>query len=529
MAVTDTINRVSSRMVLADEHVRMRATAALIAALGLLTYFGLVYVIAEQGWFAFDVAKTAPLFVTFVGLNLALAANAKAWVLRPWTFWVYEATHAIGLTALLHLLGGVPMGILLVTYALMVIHSQILRPDAPVFVTANLCIACYAALAWVEATGLMPPPPLLPPLDRGPYLTYVLTAFLSLNMVAVYSSRYAHQLRTLARHLQEKVTERTAALTTANADLARAYEELRAAEAQMLETEKRASLGLLASGVAHEINNPVSFIVGNTEPLRASLAKLQSFAERHQDAALDAAIRRTSRIFDTMARGAERTAAIVRDLRTFAHVGDRELAPLDLHEGIDLTLRLLRPRWVDRVAIHRDYGTIPLIEAAPGRLNQVFMNILANACDAIPAEGNVWITTRLIGTDVTVTIADDGPGIAADDLPRIFDPFFTTKPIGTGTGLGLAISRSIVDDHGGHIAVETTPGRGTAFTVTLPIAGHRARPGDGDETRSGPYDAGLRGRRPWRRSARARQRLHGLATVARGAGAHTPSPDVATP
>ncbi len=454
----------------------MRAArfAALAAAAAFGSYFALVYASARCRWFAFDVGAVAPLFVGLILLNVVLAATPRRWALRRSAFWLYEVVLAIGITALTHALGGIPMGMFLISYALLVIHAQMVRSDASAFVTANACVACYATLAWLEGSGRLPPPPVVAPLDTGQHVVVVITAVLTLNILALYANRYAYELHTLAVHLRDRVVKRTAELTAANLELARAYEELRTTQAQLVETEKRSSLGLLVSGVAHEINNPVSFIVGNVDPLRASLAAVEALAGRHGDLELMQAVSRIHRIADMIARGAERTAAIVGDLRSFSHIGEQPLQRLDVHEAIELTLRLLRPRWLDRIAIHRDYGRVPSIEAAAGRINQVLMNVLANACDAIATHGGIWITTRCDGIELSIAIRDDGQGIPPDDLPRIFDPFFTTKPVGKGTGLGLAISRSIIDDHGGRIAVSTRPGHGTAFTITLPlVAGRR--------------------------------------------------------
>ena len=135
-----------------------------------------------------------------------------------------------------------------------------------------------------------------------------------------------------------------------------------------------------------------------------------------------------------------------------------------------MSLRLLESRWRDRIEIHRDYGTLPPVECDPGQVNQVFMNVLANAYDAIPERGNLWLTTRAEGDRVRVTIRDDGVGMAPEVVSRIFDPFFTTKDVGGGTGLGLAISQGVVAAHGGRIEVESAPGRGTTFRIILPLA-----------------------------------------------------------
>jgi signal transduction histidine kinase len=228
--------------------------------------------------------------------------------------------------------------------------------------------------------------------------------------------------------------------------------------------------------VAHEINNPVSFISASVVPLRRRLGQAAALAPPPARRALAEA----EDIAGIMARGAERTAAIVQDLRTFSRLGESSRKEVDLHEGLEVTLRLLEPRWRGRIAIHRDYGAIPPVECDPGQLNQAFMNVLANAFDAIRADGNVWITTRLDGSDVTVAIRDDGAGIPADVIGRIFDPFFTTKDVGTGTGLGLAISHTVVAAHGGRIDVDSAPGRGTTFRIVLPIGAPRLAAASGE-------------------------------------------------
>ena len=144
--------------------------------------------------------------------------------------------------------------------------------------------------------------------------------------------------------------------------------------------------------------------------------------------------------------------------------------PADLQEGLEVTLRLLESRTRDRVTVHRAYEPLPLVECDPGQINQVFMNLLANACDAAPPSGNIWVATAVRDRDACVIIRDDGPGIPADRLGRIFEPFFTTKDVGSGTGLGLAIAHGIVAAHGGRIEVESAPGAGATFRVVLPAA-----------------------------------------------------------
>jgi signal transduction histidine kinase len=239
---------------------------------------------------------------------------------------------------------------------------------------------------------------------------------------------------------------------------------------QLVQSEKMASLGRLVAGVAHEINNPVSFIATSVSPLRRRIERAAAATQPEVGRLLGEA----REIVDIMARGAERTTAIVQDLRTFSRLGDATRKVVDLHDALDTTLRLLEARWRERVAVHRDYGDLPPVECDPGQINQVFMNVLANACDAVGEGGNVWIETRSDGDDVEIVVRDDGPGMTAEVRERVFDPFFTTKDVGHGTGLGLAISHQIVTAHGGRIEVDSEPGRGAAIRIRIPTGQARS-------------------------------------------------------
>jgi len=218
--------------------------------------------------------------------------------------------------------------------------------------------------------------------------------------------------------------------------------------------------------VAHEINNPVSFIASSVAPLRRRLAKAAGLAPDEVRKLLAEA----DEITGVMARGAERTAAIVKDLRTFSRVGEATRKPVDLVEGLEVSLRLLAPRWRDRITIHRAFAPLPPIEGDPGQLNQVLVNVLANACDAILERGNIWLETASDAGMVTLAVRDDGVGMSDDVRRRVFEPFFTTKDVGAGTGLGLAISYNVVAAHGGRIDVESAPGAGTTVRIVLPLA-----------------------------------------------------------
>jgi len=313
------------------------------------------------------------------------------------------------------------------------------------------------------------------------------------SAVAVQNALSYRSLQALNEALEAKVHARTAELEVSNAELARAYEGLQAAQAQLLTTEKMASLGLVVAGVAHEINNPLSFIIGNVEPLHQTLALLHALAAKRRDTQLTTEVDRLTKILGLMALGAERTAAIVQDLRTFSRLGETQPRPTDLHEAIEVSLRLLRPRWADRIVIHREYGPLTPVEVIPGQISQVFMNLLANACDAIKGRGNLWIRTACEGTHVIVAIRDDGAGIPPEHVARVFDPFFTTKPVGKGTGLGLAITQGIVSQHGGTIRVTTETGKGTEFRITLSRDGLRGAEDDHPPGRSSSDASGTRG------------------------------------
>jgi signal transduction histidine kinase len=277
--------------------------------------------------------------------------------------------------------------------------------------------------------------------------------------IALANAQSYEALVALNATLEERVRERTA-------QLEEAYRELKAAETHLVQSEKMASLGRLVAGVAHEINNPVSFIATSVAPLRRRLDKAATAAPADAARLLGEA----REIIDIMARGAERTTAIVRDLRSFSRLGEAVRKAADLQDGIEVTLRLLEGRWRDRLTIHRDFEPMPPVECDPGQLNQVFMNLLANACDAAPDGGNIWVRTRYEDGAATITIRDDGPGISPDILGHIFEPFFTTKDVGGGTGLGLAIAHGIVAAHGGRIEVDSVPGAGATFRVVVPAA-----------------------------------------------------------
>jgi two-component system NtrC family sensor kinase len=277
-------------------------------------------------------------------------------------------------------------------------------------------------------------------------------------------------------------------LETRNEELAAHQQELVRLQTQLVHSEKMASLGQLAGGVAHELNNPAGFIYSNMEILDQYVLDLNRLLFEYDKVALSPelatkvkALKReihyerlrmdlVSLITDCQ-EGARRIRDIVLNLRTFSRLDEAEVKQVDIHAGIEATIRLLSQYYrSNNITLHRDYGELPLVNCFAGQLNQVWMNLLTNAAQAIgDGPGEVRIETSLDEGMVVVRISDTGKGIAPDDLKRIFDPFFTTKPIGEGTGLGLSISYGIVVSHGGSIKAESALGKGSTFTTTIPL------------------------------------------------------------
>jgi two-component system NtrC family sensor kinase len=276
-------------------------------------------------------------------------------------------------------------------------------------------------------------------------------------------------------------------LEARNEELIRGKQQLQRLQAQIVQNEKMASIGQLAAGIAHELNNPVGFLYGNLDLLESCVNDLTKVVRFYDTARLtpeDAAAaeelkkqvgyERTVTDLDSIIsdcrEGAERVRDIVQNLRTFSRLDEAELKRTDIHEGLDSTIRILSRYFsVGNIQLVREYGELPLVEAFAAKLNQVWMNLLANAAQAIgTTNGTVTIKTWSEEERVFVSVSDTGCGIDPTALGRIFDPFFTTKSVGDGTGLGLSISFGIIEDHGGAIRVDSEPGKGTTFTVELP-------------------------------------------------------------
>lgn len=284
-----------------------------------------------------------------------------------------------------------------------------------------------------------------------------------------------------ARRYKGALEERVSELASQKAELQRL-------QAQIVHSEKMASLGQLAAGIAHELNNPAAFIYGNMDLLRQYLGELKELLDAYSyleltpvDSEVIDAIKKKidyentvddlSTISTDCHEGAKRINEIVQNLRVFTRLDEAEAQKTDVSEGIESTLRLLSRYFsTDKLTISRNYGELPLVDAFPGQLNQVWMNLLVNAAQSLGTEGGeISISTIAHAHAVEIVIADTGRGISPEHMRRIFDPFFTTKQVGEGMGLGLSICFSIVERHGGTIDVDSSVGSGTRFTVKLPV------------------------------------------------------------
>lgn len=266
--------------------------------------------------------------------------------------------------------------------------------------------------------------------------------------------------------------------------------KLQDAQEQLVQSEKMASVGQLAAGIAHEINNPVGFVNSNMGTLKTYVATLfdvldqydglvKKFPEGHEVTKRFTEIRKKADIdflkddvadlVNESMDGLKRVKDIVQSLKDFSHVGETELLEADIHLGIDTTLNIVLNEIKYKATIVKEYGQLPPVKCLISQLNQVFMNLLVNASHAIKDTGVITVSTGCSDDGVWIKISDTGSGIPPENLNRIFEPFFTTKPVGSGTGLGLSLSYGIVKKHGGRIDVESEVGKGTSFTIHLPL------------------------------------------------------------
>jgi signal transduction histidine kinase/ActR/RegA family two-component response regulator len=284
------------------------------------------------------------------------------------------------------------------------------------------------------------------------------------------------EMEALNGDLERRVADRTTALEAVNRELGARIEELRRTQEQLIVADRRVSIGRLAAGVAHEINNPLAFIEANLRFAAEELPEVALLAKASADPALVARVTEIAEALAESRQGADRVGHIVRGLKTFGRTDEDRREPVSVRAALEAALDMSAHEIKHRARVVRALGEAPLVDGNEVRLSQVFLNLLLNAAQALPehapAANEVRVSLYRDARGWAVAeVTDTGPGIPPEILDRIFDPFFTTKPVGVGTGLGLSISQGIVLSLGGELKVDTAAGRGTTFTVALPPSG----------------------------------------------------------
>ncbi|MCW5204462.1 hypothetical protein VU02_00785, partial [Desulfobulbus sp. N2] len=287
--------------------------------------------------------------------------------------------------------------------------------------------------------------------------------------------------------------QRQKKLKSSNAHLVEALRRLKETQEQLIQKEKLAAMGQLVAGVAHELNNTVNFISGALPSLHRSLDDMKEVLTGYEEVeksrgfnVLDEKFEEIrvvkekcsyedifltiDQLMENIEEGTTRTTRIVRDLKIFSREDVEKVIPLDVHTVIDSTINYVDKKLLKNITIHRDYGSLPLVHCLPGRMGQVFLNIMNNGIQAMDGTGQLTIKTEQRNEHVHIIFSDTGCGIHAHDMPKIFDPFFTNKEVGKGTGLGLGISYSIIRQHGGDIKVRSDIGNGSVFEIILPVS-----------------------------------------------------------
>ena len=321
---------------------------------------------------------------------------------------------------------------------------------------------------------------------------------MAINLRALNVKRNAaeHELQELNHSLESRVARRTGELEARNDQLLTANQAIKAAQKQLLQAEKMASLGFLAAGVAHEINNPMSFVISNITTLTDYLKCYQWLLKHYRALEVETELSKKEILINEIAakesefdmsfieddidellkdtlEGSLRVKEIVKGLKDFSHLESNDNHDLfDINQCIETTMKMTNNQTKYKCDVQTDLQPLPLTLIAPGKINQVLMNILLNASQAIVEKGLIRITSKVSEDKIIVEISDNGPGIDPEKVANIFDPFFTTKTVGEGTGLGLSISYNMIEEHGGHIYVESELNIGTTFTIELPITTH---------------------------------------------------------
>jgi len=309
-------------------------------------------------------------------------------------------------------------------------------------------------------------------------------------MTVDYKAAYERE-RIIRKESEQLLEDKSRELYSSMQALENTLDNLKSSQNQLIQTEKMASLGVLAAGVAHEINNPIGYITSNFNSLKIGIEDIQEFINEMQttinsDLSLEEikstwekSIQKYDLIFlledfsdlsNETSEGLERVKQIVADLRTFSREDTAEKVIVDINDTLRAAINILENQTKYHAKITTDYSDIPKILGFSGKLNQVFTNLISNANQAVDDNGSINISTKTTNKWILISVADNGHGITDENLKQLFTPFFTTKPIGEGTGLGLSISHGIIKEHGGNILVSSQPEVGTTFTVQIPLS-----------------------------------------------------------
>lgn len=316
----------------------------------------------------------------------------------------------------------------------------------------------------------------------------------NLHLAQDEATRYQQQLLSSNQDLERRVLERTDLLQQKNRELESANRSIQEAQVRLLQSEKMASVGQLAAGVAHEVNNPVGYLMSNLRTLKnycqsfyryAEVSKalekdpqfeenecVQDIARVREEEEIDYLLEDIPELLDDSIEGSNRIRQIVAALKEFSYSSDQSpYSYYDLNHCVETTLKMAFHEYKYKASLTTDLQPLPNTWCAPGQINQVLLNLVVNAAQAVDKGGQITVSSRVREGWIEISVDDDGPGIPQENLHKLFDPFFTSKPLGEGTGLGLAISSRIVSEHGGVIDVESEPGHGSCFTVRIPVRG----------------------------------------------------------
>jgi len=457
------------------------------------TVIAVFLAVAVIGWVRGGLPSLVPALVAATAgaaMNLLAARRVARWERIPSMLLWTGSGDAVLITYVVVATGGTTSPFLFV-YVLQVLTTALVV-DVGLGATMGLMsmvLLCFATTAWRAPLAAAP-------VDATVWIvSFGVTLSLLVFVGGILTRRLARSERALAC-THRRLARSLRRLTMAHGSLQDAYGRLARAEAELVETDRMKTLQLLVAGLAHELGNPLAVLAGNVEPLGESLRAYEraleacaplaagacadgddvesAFADAARAALADAVVARdeTPLLLANCTEATSRAIALLGQLRDFGRGGRGTVRrPAPIAPGLNGTVALLRYRLPKGVTVHESYDDVPDVVCVPAEINQVSINLVMNAIDALAAGGHLWLGLDRDGDDVRIVVRDDGAGIDPEILPRVFEPFVTTKEAGRGTGLGLAISRAIVARHGGRIDVASVRGEGTTVTVRLPIAG----------------------------------------------------------